>query len=97
MSKLKIAKPLFGATTANKAIMMSNAVDLRKHPLDKIESVITSYNRYQTAQHIVGLIHPDLAVQNQVPLKLYNEVPIPTASIGFHEQLQFKTSTQVLS
>lgn len=47
----------------------------------------TAKNRY-----LSGLVHPDLAVKNGVPLKLYSDVPIPTSSVGWHEQYQFTTS-----
>jgi len=40
----------------------------------------------------MGLIHPDIAVSEQIPLKLYSDIPIPTASVGYHEQYEFTTN-----
>jgi len=56
-------------------------------------SRMRSYGQHVRDRYIVGLVHPDIAVKNQIPVKLYSDVPIPTASIGWHEQYQLTTSS----
>jgi len=66
--------------------------DFRKIPKADLLSEMRIYNRHIKARYLMGLVHPDMAVKEQIPVKLYSDVPIPTASIGFHEQYQFTTS-----
>jgi replicative DNA helicase len=70
-----------------------NAVRLRKG--DKSEALrhVQVFRKYLKNQYLMGLIHPDEAVQKGIPLKLPSDIPIPTAAIGFHEQYQLSTSS----
>lgn len=52
-----------------------------------------AYQRSAKNRYLAGLVHPDLAVKNGIQLKLYSDIPIPTASVGWHEQYQFTTSS----
>jgi hypothetical protein len=40
----------------------------------------------------MGLVHPDIAVRDGIGIKLPNDIPIPSASIGYHTQMQFSTN-----
>lgn len=51
------------------------------------------YHKHVKDRYLTGLVHPDLAVQQQIPVKLYSDVPIPTASMGHHEQYEFNTNS----
>lgn len=54
---------------------------------------LQAYHKIMRDQYLVGLVHPDIAVQKGIPVKLPSDVPIPTASIGYHVQQQYSTST----
>lgn len=72
----------------------SNAIYFRKFQGKRLLSALREYQKVVKSRYLVALVHPDLAVKQQIPVKLYSDVPIPTASMGFHEQYQFTTSTQ---
>lgn len=67
--------------------------DFRNKTGDTLLRELKIYHRYVKNRYLLGLVHPDLAVKEQIPVKLYSDVPIPTASIGFHQQTQFTTSS----
>jgi len=73
-------------------IFPSNAVDFRKLSKSNLVGRVNEYAQNTRAKYLAGLVHPDIAVQNQFPVKCYTDLPIPTATIGFHEQYQFTTS-----
>ncbi len=72
----------------------TNPLQFRQATPAQLMREMSIYHKHVRDRYYAGLIHPDLAVKNQIPLKLYSDVPIPTAAIGFHEQLQFTTSSQ---
>lgn len=52
------------------------------------------YARMSKDTYLLALAHPDLAVANQIPVKLFSDMPIPSASIGYRDQYQLATSSQ---
>jgi len=71
-----------------------NAVALRdaKNSKQSLRNV-QMFRKYSRNQYLFGLIHPEEAVKRQIPLKLPSDLPIPTSSIGFHEQYQLSTGS----
>jgi hypothetical protein len=69
------------------------ATHFRQYGKDDIVREMRMYAKHVKDRYLVGLVHPDLAVQEQIPVKLYSDLPIPTASVGWHEQYNLSTST----
>jgi hypothetical protein len=67
--------------------------DFRKYTGSELVREMRLYNKFVKDRYLIGLVHPDLAVTQQIPVKLYSDVPIPTASIGHHEQYEFTTNS----
>jgi hypothetical protein len=83
-----------GATDSRWHDEPTRAVDFRKFNVKngEFEREMDAYARMTKARYLIGLIHPDIAVKEQIPVKMYSDVPIPTASVGWHEQYNFSTS-----
>lgn len=71
--------------------IMPNEFRRYKEPRSLLPA-LQAYHKIMRDQYLVGLVHPDIAVQKGIPVKLPSDVPIPTASIGFHVQQQYTTS-----
>jgi len=67
----------------------ANVLDFRKIPRNNLLSEMSVYHKHMRDRYLTGVIHPDLAVQHQIPLKAYSDFPIPTASIGWHTQTSY--------
>lgn len=70
-----------------------NAIGFRGTDPHKTLSNVQMFRKQSRNEYIAGLVHPDIAVREAIPLKLPSDLPLPTASIGFHEQYQFTTSS----
>jgi len=53
---------------------------------------LEQYHKYVRSQYLLGLVHPDIAVTRGINIKLPSDLPLPTASIGYHAQYNFTTS-----
>jgi hypothetical protein len=84
----KSVKQILVADTAPNQVM-----HFRKANPDTLINELRLYHKHTKDRYLAGLIHPDIAVKNQIPVKLYSDVPIPTSSVGWHEQYQFTTSS----
>jgi len=82
----------FKKANVNTDVAKLRATDFRKIERNQLQSALATYHSYIRAQYLLGLVHPDIAVREQIPVKLPSELPIPTASIGYHVQNQFSTS-----
>lgn len=89
LKRVRIAKPRI---RQQQRIVPNNPVEFRNKRGNDLLSSMRTYNRYVKARYLTGLVHPDLAVKNAIPLKLYSDVPIPTASVGWHEQYQLQSN-----
>ncbi len=69
------------------------ALDFRTSNPRSSLPLLRAYHREVKNQYLMGLVHPDIAVKDGINVKLPSDIPIPSASIGFHEQHQFTTST----
>lgn len=44
------------------------------------------------SQYLYAMIHPDHAVENGMEVKMYSDVPVPTATISFRQSYQLSTN-----
>lgn len=77
----------------NKEAASSNAVDFRKYQGSNLKNALATYHTVQRDRYLAGLVHPDLAVKNQWSVKCFSDLPLPTATIGYHVQNQMTTSS----
>jgi hypothetical protein len=60
-----------------------------------VGQAIQELNLYRTlmrSKYLYAMIHPDVAVSQGFQVKMYSDIPLPTASIGFKVVKQFSTS-----
>jgi len=71
---------------------ISNVNYFRKGNRDELLPKLRTYHKITRDKYLTGLIHPDLAVTEGQAVKMYSDVPIPTSTVGIHEQYQFTPS-----
>lgn len=55
----------------------------RKLPKNVMLQRMKAYKAHVLDRYLVGLVHPDIAVQQGLGPKLYNDLPIPTGTMGY--------------
>jgi hypothetical protein len=70
----------------------TNPLDFRKLPMSRLLSEMSSYQKHLRDRYLIGLIHPDLAVQHGLSPKLFNDIPLPTTTIGLYGSFTRKTN-----
>jgi len=81
-----------GSSNNTNYVEPTRIANFRKYKGGDLLSEMQIYYKHVRDRYLLGLIHPDIAVKEQIPVKMYSDVPIPTASMGFHEQYNFSTN-----
>lgn len=91
--KQRNARPRRAGARNGQNLRVTNPVSYRGFRKPELLQQMRSYNKMMRDKYLVGLIHPDIAYKEGIPVKLYNDVPIPTSTVSYCETYQFTTSS----
>lgn len=78
----------------NNLVFKTNPMQYRKLSTYQAISELHLFNSMMRHKYLYSMIHPDVAVSEGFQAKLYSDVPLPTATVGFRVVKQFATSNR---